>query len=83
MKKTTPAKGLKPRKTPAQTRSVEKTVAVILEAALAFSRSTASPDTPPTPSPKRPDQHRLPYQYFPTKDALTVALIDRETAPLP
>jgi len=73
---------LKPRKTPSQSRSIE-TVSVILEAATRIleERGLSGYTTNAVAERAGVSIGSL-YQYFPNKDALTVALIDRETRPL-
>jgi len=77
-----PAAALSPRKTPAQSRAVE-TVAIILEAAARIleERGFAGYTTNAVAERAGVSVGSL-YQYFPGKDALTVALIERETASL-
>jgi len=77
-----PAAALNPRKAPAQSRAVE-TVAVILEAAARIleERGFAGYTTNAVAERAGVSIGSL-YQYFPGKDALTVALIERETASL-
>jgi AcrR family transcriptional regulator len=73
---------LYPRKTPAQARAVE-TVAAVLEAAARIleERGFAGYTTNAVAERAGVSIGSL-YQYFPGKDALTVALIERETATL-
>ena len=73
---------LEPRKTPAQSRAVE-TVAAVLEAAARIleERGFAGYTTNAVAERAGVSVGSL-YQYFPGKDALTVALIERETAAL-
>ena len=82
MTTTLPPARLKPRKTPAQSRAVE-TVAAVLEAAARIleERGFAGYTTNAVAERAGVSVGSL-YQYFPGKDALTVALIERETATL-
>jgi AcrR family transcriptional regulator len=82
MKKKLKASALKLRKTPGQSRSIE-TVNVILEAAARIleERGLAGYTTNAIAERAGVSIGSL-YQYFPNKDALTVALIDREIGPL-
>jgi AcrR family transcriptional regulator len=82
MKKKLKASALKLRKAPGQSRSIE-TVNVILEAAARIleERGFAGYTTNAVAERAGVSIGSL-YQYFPNKDALTVALIDRETAQL-
>lgn len=82
MKRSLKSSTLKPRKTPAQSRSIE-TVSVILEAAARVleERGFDGYTTNAVAERAGVSVGSL-YQYFPNKDALTVALIDRETAEL-
>lgn len=77
-----PPARLEPRKTPAQSRAVE-TVAAVLEAAARIleERGFAGYTTNAVAERAGVSVGSL-YQYFPGKDALTVALIERETATL-
>ncbi|HEV2677937.1 MAG TPA: TetR/AcrR family transcriptional regulator [Aliidongia sp.] len=74
--------GLNPRKSPAQSRAVE-TVAAVLEAAARIleERGFAGYTTNAVAERAGVSIGSL-YQYFPGKDALMVALIERETATL-
>jgi AcrR family transcriptional regulator len=77
-----PANPLKPRKSPAQARAVE-TVAIVIEAAARIleERGFAGYTTNAVAERAGVSIGSL-YQYFPGKDALTAALIERETATL-
>jgi AcrR family transcriptional regulator len=77
-----PATPLEPRKTPAQSRAVE-TVAAVLEAAARIleERGFAGYTTNAVAERAGVSIGSL-YQYFPGKDAVTAALIERETATL-
>lgn len=73
---------LKPRKLPAQARSAA-TVSAILEAAARILETRGFPGYTTNAVAERAGVSiGSLYQYFPNKDALTAALIERETAPL-
>lgn len=77
-----PATPLEPRKTPAQSRAVE-TVAAVLEAAARILEEQGFAGYTTNAVARRAGVSiGSLYQYFPGKDALTVALIERETATL-
>src|SRR5580658_8284104 len=80
--KTTPASSLNARKTPGQMRSVA-TVAAILEAAARIleTRGLDSYTTNEIAARAGVSIGSL-YQYFPSKDAITLSLIQRESATL-
>jgi AcrR family transcriptional regulator len=82
MKRSSATGTLKPRKRPGQSRSIE-TVGVILEAAARIleERGFRGYTTNAVAERAGVSIGSL-YQYFPNKDALTVALMDRETASL-
>src|SRR6266702_838532 len=82
MPKTTAAQRLKPRKSPVQRRSAQ-TVEAVLEAAARIleTRGLAACTTNAVAERAGVSIGSL-YQYFPNRDALTVALIERETAQL-
>ena len=82
MPKSTAAQRLKPRKSPVQRRSAQ-TVEAVLEAAARIleTRGLAACTTNAVAERAGVSIGSL-YQYFPNRDALTVALIERETAQL-
>jgi AcrR family transcriptional regulator len=82
MKRALKSSALKPRKTPGQSRSIE-TVGVILEAAARVLEEQGFDGyTTNVVAERAGVSIGSLYQYFPNKDAMTVALIDRETAEL-
>jgi AcrR family transcriptional regulator len=82
MKRALKSSALKPRKTPGQSRSIE-TVGVILEAAARVLEEQGFDGYTTNAVAERAGVSiGSLYQYFPNKDAMTVALIDRETAEL-
>jgi len=80
MSQPSPPKGLRPRKNPSQARSAE-TVASIVEAAAQVLETNGFEGFNTNAVAQRAGVSiGSVYQYFPSKDALTVALIHRETS---
>jgi AcrR family transcriptional regulator len=73
---------LKPRKAPAQSRAVETVAAVLEAAALTLEERGFAGYTTNAVAERAGVSIGSLYQYFPGKDALTAALIERETAVL-
>ena len=82
MAKSLARKRLEPRKRPAQSRSVETVNAVLEAAARILERDGLECYTTNAVAERAGVSIGSFYQYFPNKDALTVALIERETAVL-
>jgi AcrR family transcriptional regulator len=82
MAKSVALKRLEPRKRPAQSRSAETVNAVLEAAARILERDGLEGYTTNTVAERAGVSIGSFYQYFPNKDALTVALIEQETAVL-
>jgi AcrR family transcriptional regulator len=82
MPKSSAAHQLKPRKLPAQQRSAQTVNAVLEAAARILETQGLAACTTNAVAERAGVSIGSLYQYFPNRDALTVALIDRETAQL-
>jgi AcrR family transcriptional regulator len=82
MSRSTAAQRLKPRKTPVQRRSAHTVEAVLEAAARILEKHGLAACTTNAVAERAGVSIGSLYQYFPNRDALTVALIERETAQL-
>ncbi|MDE1182520.1 TetR/AcrR family transcriptional regulator [Paraburkholderia sp.] len=82
MKKKPPAEGLEPRKAPAQRRSAATVDAIVEAAARILEADGLAGYTTNAIAARAGVSIGSLYQYFPNRDALTAALIERETGAL-